>query len=507
MATENREVAEIIFHNRETGEAINMGQTVSMSMEAREAEPEPIGATEGNVLGGTINLRMEQNRESRSIAMGTMERQFMEKQEPEREIRSFSRGNWDLYGQTWLGGPDMIMRTGTIQATQLNVDSLRESQLNTEGGSIQADTITGGTLTSVNISPDLTGPNEPRLISTMDELDMIGELPAEGLRAENIRYEELEPIEAPVDGQWRTGEGLGEWSNTTIYAMDGEVLPEPVEITFANGSVIRNTLGEQPLLFDRDGDVEDSPTLPSSYMGDASDIVERINQAPVTEPLMATHIDLNGHVTFSDLSTNTSESEEYTSLSTERIMNETIEAVRRACQPFVGREVPEVMAKVSAVASEAGTFIAVPGEDFEEWRAEDNDWVSQGIYENETGYGVFHKGCWFFGDAMDILEGKTIHNATLKIKKCFSVGGGDTKAYIVGHPHNDMPTTEPYITKVSVLKHIASEELNYVYVDLEPFKELISKGLIKGFGVYTEESGITEFASFDSEAEIDITWY
>lgn len=405
-----------LFFDRETGEIISEMRTVRIEptlSAPREADTEDAEATRGNVLGGRLTVNGRRSGASRSIAGGTIDRQRRQEQEPEEERESSWR-NIDSWG--WLGGPDMRMGGGTIQASSINADSLRTSILNMEDNG---------------------------------ELDMIGELPSEELRAENIRYEELEPVEVPVDGQLRTGEGLG----------TGRIL-------FSNGSEIRS--------WDRDGDVEDSPTLPSSYMGDASDIVARINQAPVTEPLMATHIDLNGYVTFSNLSTST---------------------------------LPENMARVSAVAEEAGTFIAVPSDGNQEWRTSNDSWVSQGIYENEVGNAVFHKGCWFFGDAMDILEGKTIHNATLKIKKSFSVGGDDVKAYIVGHPHNSLPTTEPYVTKVSVLKRIRAHELDHVFVDLAPFKDLISRGLIKGFGVYTEESGITEFASFDREAELEITWY
>lgn len=433
------EAPDALFFDRETGEIISEMRTVRIEptiSAPREADTEDTETTRGNVLGGTIRVNRRRSGASRSIAGGTIDRQHRQEQEPEEGVASFDAFDSVASGITWLGGPNMRMGGGTIQASSLNVDSLRTSALTMAA------------------------------IEDNGELDMIGELTSEELRAENIRYEELEPVEVPVDGQLRTGEGLG----------TGRIL-------FSNGSEIRP--------FDRDGDVEDSPrrsrgpiyadtydsispTLPSSYMGDASDIVERINQAPITEPLMATHIDLNGHVTFSNLNTNT---------------------------------LPEVMARVSAVAEEAGTFIAVPEDGNQEWRTSNDSWVSQGIYENEVGNAVFHKGCWFFGDAMDILEGKTIHNVTLKIKKSFSVGGDDVKAYIVGHPHNSLPTTEPYVTKISVLKRIRAHELDHVFVDLAPFKDLISRGLIKGFGVYTEESGITEFASFDREAELEITWY
>lgn len=438
-----------LFFDRETGEIISEMRTVQIEptlSAPREADTEEAEATRGNVLGGTLRVNRRRSGASRSIAGGTIDRQRrqeQEQEEAEENVASFDAFDSVASGITWLGGPNMRMGGGTIQASSINVDSLRTSILNMEENG---------------------------------ELDMVGELPSENVRSvtlpqplryvevnlpsENIRYEELEPIEVPVDGQLRTAEGLG-----------------TSRILFQNGSEIRG-LSDEDVFFD-DGmtasmSMEATSTLPSSYMGDASDIVARINQAPVTEPLMATHIDLNGYVTFSNLSTNT---------------------------------LPENMARVSAVAEEAGTFIAVPEDGNQEWRTSNDSWVSQGIYENEVGNAVFHKGCWFFGDAMDILEGKTIHNATLKIKKSFSVGGDDVKAYIVGHPHNDLPTTEPYVTKVSVLKRIRAHELDHVFVDLAPFKDLISRGLIKGFGVYTEESGITEFASFDREAELEITWY
>lgn len=497
MASSNMDEArDVVLFNRETGEVLGEMQTITLNTEEtagitingdginlrganitfqadRNAAPVPMGATQEVTAEETINTRTRQSGASRSIAGGTIDRQNRQ------EESDSSWRNVDSWG--WLGGPDMIMRTGTIAATSINVDSLRTSVLNMEDNG-ELDMI--GELPSENVR-NLTITPQPlrRVEVNLPTQEVVEELEAAvNWTSESIRYEELEPVEVPVDGQLRTAEGLG--TN---------------RILFSNGSEIRGLRSE-------DIDSSSESRFPSSYMGDGSHLIRMINEAPTMEPSMATHIDLNGVVSFSNL-TSVTGSRQYTDLSTARITNQAVEAVRSMAQPYIERTVPESMGRVSAVAENAGTFITVPDEGYQEWRSSGDSWVSQGIYENENGNKVFHKGCWFFGDAMDILEGKTIHNATLKMKKSFSVGGDDVKAYVVGHPHNTLPTTEPYITKLSVLKRIRAHELDHVFVDLVPFKDLISRGLIKGFGVYTDETGITEFASFDREAELEITWY